>query len=131
MSKKSNISKFHGSDELRQDQGVLFDCIQCSIIYPGEERPDCPECHGKKNYFLTAQMVDKISSQKLVVNDLIQLIKNENILEKSYFNSTSISSEQEKLLKKICLKLLKDIQIYNFDLKLFLADVVRKLELHG
>lgn len=128
MKEKPSRTISHDSDKLSKEQGVLIDCIQCSIIYPDKDRPDCPECHGKKQYFLPAQMLDKTSSQKLVVHELMQLLKNETFLEKGYFNSQDITSEQEKQLKSICLKLLKNIVIYNFDLKPFIADVIRKLD---
>ena len=113
----------------QKEQGVLIDCISCTIIYPEGERPDCPECNGKKKYFLPAQMMDKLSSHKIIMNDLNNLLKLNVDLNFVFFNTQDLSSDNVNLLKDAYFNLLKKVLIYNFDLKDFLIQNIKNLDL--
>ena len=109
----------------RIEQGISIDCIHCTMIYPDVNRPDCPECHGKKRYFLPAQMMDKSSSQRTIINEIFN---NKELLTFFLLEGQNLTGEKKEVIKSKCFALLRKTVIYNFDLKDLLVEIVRELD---
>ena len=104
------------------EQGLWTECVYCTMVNT-EIGKDCPYCNGNFYYFQPAQMMDKSSSQQMILKSLTEL--------KPIFD-TYYSNEEDKnnaaYLKKMLLGILKDVNIYNFDLKDALINYIRWLE---
>lgn len=112
----------------KPEQGVLVDCIQCTIIYPGKDRPNCPECKGTKSYFLPAQMMDKVSSQEMIVKKLLSFFKNLDKIDDINTFIRKMNLEQTTKMREACFILLRTVVIYNFELRVVLKDMILNLD---
>lgn len=96
-----------------KEQGCLVDCIYCKYIHPEfQNSKNCPKCHGETPYFQPAQMMDQYSSSKHILYRIFELPKD-------------ISEEQ---LYNHVYHLLKEIEIYGYDLKQSLIDYLKENE---
>ena len=96
-----------------REQGVLAECVYCKYIHPElKGTKNCPKCHGMTPKFREAQMMDKESSQKEILDIILKL---------EYTNDSS-------KLKNNFLRLLDIMEIYNFDLRFALVNAIREIE---
>jgi hypothetical protein len=97
-----------------KEQGVYLDCIYCKVIYPEINSSNCKRCKGEGGYFRPARMMDKLSSNNYVMDSLKQFFENYDMYE-----------EIDESNRKRMIGLVEIIEIYNFDLKKALIDIIR------
>ena len=102
---------------LPSEQGAIQSCIFCDLIYP-ETKGNCPECNNSGSGFRPAQMMDRESSSRMILN-----LMNETDLSDYH----SIEEAEEKRKKLIFL--LRDIALYGFDIKDALVTMIKDLDL--
>ena len=96
-----------------KEQGCLIDCVYCKYIRPDlQGKSLCPKCHGVTPYFQPSRMMDKTSASKMILSGLI-----------NNPNQMKLNEEQDFLLN-----LLKNIEIYSFNLKDAIIQQLRDLE---
>ena len=89
---------------MRQEQGCMVDCVLCTIIKPKrEEGEECPVCHGQIHYFQPARMMDKSTSERELIHNLVWMDR--DVLK------------DEEGLKRVLRGILQDIEIYNFNFR--------------
>lgn len=123
------INPKDGARETREkEQGLLLECIHCTVLYPSEERPNCPECKGAKMYFVPAHMMDKESSQNMIITELSTFFKEQNDFLPVHEHADVFTQENAEKLRKEGFRLLKKLIMYDFDFQEYLKDLIRQLE---
>lgn len=109
-----------------QEQGLMMDCIYCTMIYPNLNSEECPKCHGKVHCLQPAQMMDEESSQRSILESLKVFFANldGNIISgnKEGLTEGEINELEEKLYS-----IIKKLSIYNFNLQRAFIDVYRNI----
>jgi len=96
-----------------REQGVQADCVYCKFVRPElKGTKDCPKCHGVTPKFREARMMDKRSSQEIILKRILALEYTEDL----------------KKLNNDLLGLLDEMDIYNFDFKDALINTIREIE---
>ena len=111
-----------------KDQGLLIDCIHCTILYRGTERKKCPECMGAKSYFVPAQMMDKNSSQTMIITEIITFIKEQSNFLLVNTKIESLTTDDIKKVRREYFNLLKKLIIYQFDLQEYIKNSILQLD---
>lgn len=93
-------------------QGVELECVNCNLIQ-GKIVSNCKYCKGTGSYFKPAQMMDKESGTTYIWNELQQY------LDEELHESNDIG---------ILYTLLEKVLIYNFDVKEYLVERIKKIE---
>ena len=112
-----------------KEQGLLLECIHCTILYPGEDRPNCPECKGAKSHFVPAQMMDRSSSQTMIITEISKFIKEQSKLLTINENIDLLSKDHIDKMREEGFRLLKKLIMYDFDLQEYLKDLIRQLDM--
>ncbi len=98
----SHIPKKYHLVIIIREQGVLIDCVYCKYIKPElQGTKDCPQCHGKTPTFKPMRMMDRLTSEQDILQEILDLQ----------------FKEHPDLLYKSLLNLLSRMEVYNFDLK--------------
>jgi len=115
-----------GSMTLPPEQGCLTSCVYCTLV-----RPDlpagalCPVCRGRKTFFQPAQMMDEASSFARMAAELSEA----SLAEQRFTMSARTQTpEDAKRLRDELLTTLRHLDIYGFDPRRHLADVIRRVE---
>lgn len=103
------------------EQGVMTDCIYCTVVYT-ELRGKCPRCGNKGPTFKPAQMMDRESSQRAVLDCLFSLAGGERGINNNDDKPAGMAYRRELI------GLLKMMTIYNFDLKDAIVARIRDLD---
>ncbi len=99
------------------EQGAIQGCIYCDLIYP-ETKGNCPECMNSGPGFRQAQMMDRESSSRMILNIM-------NEMDLSDFNQI----EEAGAKRERYISLLKDIILYDFDIRSALITRIKDLDL--
>jgi len=92
------------------EQGVQTDCLYCTEVYP-ELRGRCPVCGNGGPTFTPAQMMDRESSMRAVLDQLFSLAEGEQRIRENDDKSVGIAYRRELI------GVLKSMAIYDFELK--------------
>ena len=103
------------------EQGVQTDCIYCTEVYP-ELRGKCPVCGTGGPTFMPAQMMDRESSMRAVLDQLFSLAEGEQGICENDDKSAGMAYRRELI------GVLKSMAIYNFELKDAILARVRDLD---
>lgn len=98
------------------EQGAIQSCIYCDLIYP-ETKGNCPECNNSGPAFREAQMMDRDSSSRMILNIM-------NDIDLSDYHEIEETEEKRKKL----ISLLREIVLYRFDIKDALVTRIRDLD---
>ena len=127
MSNDPSKPERNEKDPFEREQGIIIECIHCTILYPNENRPNCPECKGAKSYFIPAQMMDKQSSIRYIITELIKILANQENL-KDFDNTESLPVDTLDIMRNNLFNLLKNIVIYNFNVKNICKDLILDID---
>ncbi len=105
----------------QMEQGVQTDCIYCNEVYP-ELKGKCPVCGNRGPKFTPAQMMDRESSQRAVLDRLLSLAEGERGINNNDDKSAVLAYRRE------IIGVLKSIVIYDFELKGALVCRIRDLD---
>lgn len=97
------------------EQGALQGCVYCGVIYP-ELKGNCPRCGKAGGGFRTAQMMDRDSSSRMILDVMNDLDIS------SCHEAEDAGAKRESLIS-----LLKDISLYDFDIVSALALRIREM----
>ena len=111
----------------QQTQGLLMECIYCSLIFPELKNNNCPVCKDKNIFFQPAQMMDKNSSQIYLMQKLSLFFQ--VLAQDIPPNMNDLSDERIQEIKDNSLSILNNIAKYNFDLQEALIDLIRGLSI--
>lgn len=102
---------------IQPDQGAIVGCVYCELIYP-ERKGSCPECNNSGLGFRQAQMMDRDSSSRMILNSM-------NDIDLSDLHEI----EQVEMKRKRLIALLEDITLYGFDIQEALVRRIKELDL--
>lgn len=108
-----------------------MDCIFCKYIYPELSAEECPVCNGKGNIFQPARMMDRETSQQFVFDELINILIHFNEKNIHHLDTAPLDVEEANRLKQALIRMIQFIEIYGFDLKATLRDLVHALDKMG
>ena len=102
---------------IQPEQGAIQSCIYCDLIYP-ETKGNCSECDNSGPGFRQAQMMDRESSSRMILNMM-------NEIDLSDFHDIERAEEKRKEL----ISLLGDVVLYDFNIKGALVTRIRDLDM--
>ena len=88
-----------------------MNCIYCYIIYP-ELKGNCPKCGKAGGGFRAAQMMDRESSSRMILDMM---------------NDTDLLHDRNEEKRERLISLLRDVVLYDFDLVSALALRIREM----
>jgi hypothetical protein len=102
---------------IQPQQGAIQSCIFCDLIYP-KTKGNCNECNNSGSGFRSAQMMDRESSSRMILNSM-------NEIDLSDFHEI----EEVKMKRERLISLLRDIVLYHFDISEALVTRIKDLDL--
>lgn len=106
---------------MQMNQGAEIQCAYCGVAYP-ELKEECPECQGAGGRFKQAQMMDKESSSRQVLDQLLELFQFEHDLREKDDRDLAIT------YRRALLNMIENIDLYQFDIKDALAIRLKDLD---
>lgn len=95
------------------EQGAMMKCFLCFEVNQQLDS-NCPECHGSGEYFQTAQLMDRKSSDKLILGLLNTII---------HQLQADLTVQKQEIYH-----ILKMIKLYNFNLWNAFIEIYRELD---
>jgi len=108
----------------QMEQGAIVPCGYCGDIYP-ELKGNCPVCKGGGPSFRPARMMDRETSSRELLPQILML----HALEESINGEEGKPGEAlVKEYRQALISLVEKINLYDFDLKEALAQKLRELD---
>jgi hypothetical protein len=99
-------------DPMHMEQGIMADCHYCRVIYP-DLKSDCPLCAGGPEKFRPARMMDRQTSLREVLPQVLSLWE----LEMKMREMDEPDLELIKQYRDALISVVFDVGLYNFNIK--------------